>query len=59
MLELRNIVQVAGLIVECALQREESRGLHCLLDHPGHGPTKYSTLVRRSQLPGAKAGNSL
>ncbi len=59
LLELRNLVQVAGLIVECALQREESRGLHCLLDHPGHGPTKYSTLVRRSQLPGAKAGNSL
>lgn len=59
LLELRNLVQVAGLIVECALQRNESRGLHCLLDHPGHAPVRYSTQVRREQGPGARAGNSL
>lgn len=33
-LELRNLVTVAGLIVECALRRRESRGLHYTLDYP-------------------------
>ncbi len=34
-LELRNLVTVAGLIVECALRRRESRGLHYTSDYPG------------------------
>jgi L-aspartate oxidase len=33
-LELRNIADVATLIVECALRRRESRGLHYTLDCP-------------------------
>jgi L-aspartate oxidase len=33
-LELRNLVSAATLIVECALRRKESRGLHCTLDYP-------------------------
>jgi L-aspartate oxidase len=33
-LELRNLVAVAGLIVECGLRRRESRGLHFTMDYP-------------------------
>lgn len=46
LLELRNLVQVAELIVRCALERKESRGLHFTLDYPEllgeSGPTVLS-----------------
>lgn len=34
MLELRNLVLCADLVVQCALSRQESRGLHFSMDYP-------------------------
>jgi L-aspartate oxidase len=48
LLELRNLIQVAELIVECALQRHESRGLHHTLDYPSQLAEARHSSVRRS-----------
>ncbi|MGL3379029.1 L-aspartate oxidase [Salmonella enterica] len=49
LLELRNLVQVAELIVRCAMMRKESRGLHFTLDYPQQlaesGPSILSPLT--------------
>jgi L-aspartate oxidase len=48
LLELRNLSTVAALIVDCALLRKESRGLHYTLDHPEADERfRRPTLLRR------------
>ncbi len=45
LLELRNLIQVADLIIECALQRKESRGLHETMDYPDKLPVAENSRV--------------
>lgn len=47
LLELRNLVEVAEIIIECGLKREESRGLHYTLDYPDKHPFPKDSVVRR------------
>ncbi len=46
LLELRNLVQVAELIIRCALDRKESRGLHYTLDFPDNLDTAEPTILK-------------
>ena len=45
LVELRNLVEVSGLIVRSALTRQESRGLHYTLDYPDLLPDAVDTVL--------------
>ena len=49
LIELRNLVVTAGLIVRCALLRRESRGLHTSRDYPDTLPHARDTVLRPPQ----------
>ncbi len=45
LIELRNLVMVSEMIVRCAMQRKESRGLHYTLDYPELSPELRKTVL--------------
>ena len=45
LIELRNLVLVSEMIVRCAMQRKESRGLHFTLDYPELLPELRKTVL--------------
>lgn len=51
LIELRNITLVARLIIDCAMRRKESRGLHATTDYPDPDPSlsQTDTLVPPSE----------
>ena len=49
LIELRNIATVAGLIIQCAMHRKESRGLHYNIEYPKKNDRSWQkdTVIRR------------
>jgi len=45
LIELRNLLQTAELIVRCAIERKESRGLHFTLDYPNTAIVAKDTVL--------------
>ena len=60
LLELRNLVQIGEIVILCAMQRHESRGLHCTLDYPEKSGEIYDSVALRPDFrPEERAGNKL
>lgn len=57
LLELRNLVTVAELIVRCAIERRESRGLHYNIDYPEQSEDAGPTVLPPRQKPMTEAGS--
>ena len=45
LIELRNLLEVARLVVRSALHRKESRGLHYTLDYPDMLEEAFDTVL--------------
>jgi len=54
LIELRNLLQVAQLIVESAIARKESRGLHFSRDYPNKNVEKKITVLTPENFNGEK-----
>ena len=50
LIELRNLADVAQMIVDCAFHRKESRGVHYSVVYPHKRKTAKDTLIRKSVL---------
>mgnify|MGYP001030039644 CR=1 FL=1 len=51
MVELRNIALVSGLVVQSALARKESRGLHYMVEYPEKDPAwEHDSILRKPDL---------
>lgn len=60
LLELRNLVQIGEIVILCALQRNESRGLHYTLDFPAKVKEIYDSVAIRPDLkPEERVANKL
>ncbi|MDH5444708.1 MAG: L-aspartate oxidase [Gammaproteobacteria bacterium] len=52
LLELRNLTDVADLIIQSAMERKESRGLHYTLDYPEVDSKPVNTILIPGNFPG-------